>query len=210
MGAEHDEKTTGSQVADNQQAAGAAQAAGADETGAKDVLGVGGNGTGTRGGNGETRPESGADVGGQTDANGASRNGRTANGAADFEKQIAKRDLKIAALEAQIAEAAKSAEAAEKLTTQIEELKAQSAAERVDFQLQLAGCRNVKAACAVLDDYEGDIDALREGEPWLFAETAKPKATGATGLPNAGAAIDEGATLKRWRTIAGLDSEDKG
>lgn len=32
--------------------------------------------------------------------------------------------------------------------------------------------------------------------------------SGTTGLPNAGAASDEGKTLKRWREIAGLADDD--
>ena len=92
-------------------------------------------------------------------------NGNGDASAPDYERQIAERDEKIASLEAQIAEAAKSAEQAEKLSAEIAELKQASADERVDFALQLAGCRNVKAARAVLDDYEGDVSKLKEAEP---------------------------------------------
>ena len=132
--------------------------------------------------------------------------------APDYERQIAERDEKIASLEAQIAEAAKSAEQAEKLSAEIAGLKQASADERVDFALQLAGCRNVKAARAVLDDYDGDVSKLREAEPWLFAKHMAGEGSqgGKTGLPNAGAATDEGKTLRRWRDIAGLtDDKDK-
>ncbi len=136
----------------------------------------------------------------------------TAAGGIDYEKQIAERDEKIASLEAQVAEAAKNAETAEQLRGEIASLKQQSADERVDFSLQLAGCRNVKAARAVLPDYEDDIDKLKAGEPWLFEDSGKhfkggaggAGATGATGLPNAGAATDAGKTMRRWREIAGL------
>lgn len=133
--------------------------------------------------------------------------------APDYERQIAERDEKIASLEAQIADAAKSAEQAEKLSDEIAELKKASIEERVDFALQLAGCRNVKAARAVLSDYDGDVDKLKEAEPWLFAKhmgdgNAQP--SGKTGLPNAGAETNEGKTLRRWRDIAGLtDDKDK-
>ena len=58
-------------------------------------------------------------------------------------------------------------------------------------------------------DYEGDVEKLKAAEPWLFgAGTGAPAPTGATGLPNAGAATDEGATMRRWRGIASLP-EDK-
>jgi hypothetical protein len=129
----------------------------------------------------------------------------------DWEKAVAERDEKIAALEAQVAEAAKNAEAAEQLRNQIAELKAQGESDRIDFRLQLAGVRNVKAARAILADHGGNVDALKEAEPWLFADAhvAKPQ-SGTTGLPNAGTSTDAGKTMKRWRKLAGLDdSNDK-
>ncbi len=130
--------------------------------------------------------------------------------APDGEKQIAERDERIAALEAQVAEAAKSAEAAEALRGEIAELKAQGESDRIDFALQLAGVRNVKAARALLSDHAGDVEKLKEAEPWLFeaaggrAKGGSVGGSGTTGLPNAGAATNEGRTLKRWREIAGL------
>ena len=75
---------------------------------------------------------------------------------ADWGKAVAERDEKIAALEAQVAEAAKNAEAAERLRGEIAELKAQGESDRIDFRLQLAGVRNVKAARAILADHGGD------------------------------------------------------
>lgn len=65
----------------------------------------------------------------------------------------------------------------------------------------MAGCRSVKAARALLDEHGGDVAALKEAEPWLFADGV-PQQAGKTGLPNAGAASDEGKTMKRWREIA--------
>ena len=133
----------------------------------------------------------------------------------DYEKQIAERDEKIASLEAQIADAAKNAETAEQLRGEIAELKAQGESDRIDFKLQLAGVRNVKAARALLSDHDNDMDKLKEAEPWLFEGTGKHAkggnngGSGTTGLPNAGAASDEGKTLKHWREIAGLTDDDK-
>lgn len=137
--------------------------------------------------------------------------GGNADAAAGYEAQIAERDKKIADLEAQMAEAAKSAEAAASLKAEIEGLKAQGESDRKDFALALAGAKNVKAARALLDEHDGDVEKLKAAEPWLFSE-AKPAASaaapsGATGLPNAGAASDEGRDVKRWRKIAGLDNE---
>ena len=131
----------------------------------------------------------------------------------DYEKQIAERDEKIASLEAQVAEAAKNAETAEQLRGEIAELKAQGESDRIDLKLQLAGVRNVKAARALLSDHGNDVDKLKEAEPWLFEASGKhakggSAGSGTTGLPNAGAASDEGKTLKHWREIAGLTDDD--
>lgn len=126
----------------------------------------------------------------------------------DWGKAVAERDEKIAALEAQVAEAAKNAEAAERLRGEIAELKAQGESDRIDFRLQLAGVRNVKAARAILADHGGDVDALKEAEPWLFADVPARQQGGKTGLPNAGTSTDAGKTMKRWRRLAGLDDSN--
>lgn len=126
----------------------------------------------------------------------------------DWEKAVAERDEKIATLEAQVAEAAKNAETAEQLRSEIAELKAQGESDRIDFKLQLAGVRNVKAARAVLGDHGGDVDALKEAEPWLFADAPVKQPGGKTGLPNAGTSTDAGKTMKRWRRLAGLDDSN--
>ena len=142
--------------------------------------------------------------------------GNAGNGTygAYWEKQIADRDARIAELEGQVVEAAKNAETAEQLRGEIAELKAQGESDRIDFRLQLAGVRNVKAARALLGDHDNDVDKLKKAKPWLFDATVKHAkggndGTGATGLPNAGAASDEGKTLKHWRDIAGLTDDDK-
>ena len=128
----------------------------------------------------------------------------------DYEAALAERDARIAELEGEIAEAAKTAEGAERLRAEMDELRRRGDEERVGFELQLAGARNVKAARALLPDYENDIDKLKAAEPWLFgAGAAAPAQAGATGLPNAGAATDEGAQMRRWRKIAGIDDEEE-
>lgn len=122
----------------------------------------------------------------------------------DYSAAIAERDARIGELEAQVAEAARSAEAADALREQIAQLKERAEAERVDFALASAGARNVKAARALLDEHGGDVAELKGAEPWLFADEPPRAQTGRTGLPNAGAATDEGAQMKRWRALAGL------
>ena len=131
--------------------------------------------------------------------------GTSEKGTADYEKVISERDARIAELEKQVSDAAKSAQVAKSLTAQIAELKAQSAAERIDFALTLAGCRNVKAARALLDEHDGKVDELKAAEPWLFQDA--PASAGTTGLAPAGATNSEDNTMRRWRRIAGLADE---
>lgn len=124
---------------------------------------------------------------------------------ADYEAALKERDVRIAELEGEIAEAAKTAENAEKLRAEMDELRRRGDGERVGFELALAGARNVKAARALLSDHSDDVEKPKAAEPWLFgAAAAAPATSCATGLPNAGEATDEGAQLKRRRGIAGL------
>ena len=118
-----------------------------------------------------------------------------------YETQIAERDERIAELEAQVAEAAKTAEATEALKSQIEELRKQGESDRLDFELRLAGVRNVRAARAILDEHGGDVSALKEAEPWLFSDEPR-RQSGKTGLSNAGAATDAAKDVKHWRELA--------
>ena len=124
----------------------------------------------------------------------------------DYKAILAERDKKITELEGQIAEAAKSVEAANKLAEQIESLRKTNEAERVEFELKLAGCRSVRAARALLEEHDGDVSKLKAAEPWLFIDAAPEGGT--TGLEPAGAAVANDAEMKRWREIAGLDDEE--
>ncbi|MBR3315597.1 MAG: hypothetical protein IKG18_15830 [Atopobiaceae bacterium] len=127
----------------------------------------------------------------------------------DWQSAIKERDGRIAELEAQVAEASKTAEAAEALRGEIAELKAQGEDQRVEFELRLAGVRNVKAAKAILADHGGDVSALMEAEPWLFDGTPDNPKGGRTGLPNAGASGDEGRLVRHWRRLAGLEDDNE-
>ena len=147
-------------------------------------------------------------------SDGAAATPRADDGAAqaraDYEAALAERDERIAELEGEIADAAKTAEGAEKLRAEMDELRRRGDEERVGFELQLVGARNVKAARALLGDYDNDVEKLKAAEPWLFGSSVAATAqTGATGLPSAGAASDEGATVKRWRRIAGIEGDEE-
>ena len=111
-----------------------------------------------------------------------------------YERDLQAKDKEIEELKAQIAEAAKTKEGREALEKKVDDLKAQMASEKVGYQLELAGCVNVKAAKALLDDYDGDVAKLKEACPYLFG---KEKQTGTTGKKPAGPAGDDDAALDR-------------
>ena len=121
---------------------------------------------------------------------------------------IAERDRRIEHLERKLAKEAANKTAMEALTAKVSELEAKSEAQRVEYELKLAGCRSVEAGRALLDDHGGNVDALKEAEPWLFADAPARQQGGKTGLPNAGASTDAGKTMRRWRRLAGLDDSN--
>ena len=133
---------------------------------------------------------------------GSEGTGADGSGDAEYRAALADRDKKIAELEAQIADAAKTVESANALAKQIEELKAATDAERVGYELKLAGCRSVRAGRVLLAEHEGDMAALKKAEPWLFGDAV---GTGATGLEPAGASKGESDEMKRWMAIAGVE-----
>lgn len=106
------------------------------------------------------------------------------------DKEMAAKDAEIADLRKQLDEAAKTEQGRKDLEDKIAKLEASQAEERVAHKLELAGCVDLKAAKARLDDFDGDVAKLKEGCPYLFA---KDKQTGTTGKPPAGAskAMDE-------------------
>ena len=118
-------------------------------------------------------------------------------------------DRRIESLERKLAKEAANRTAMEALTAKVSELEAESEIQRIEYELKLAGCRSVKDGRALLDDYDGDVDALKEAEPWLFADAPAKQQGGKTGLPNAGTAADEGKQMKRWEKLAGLTDDDE-
>lgn len=125
----------------------------------------------------------------------------------DYKALLDKQDARIRELEGQVAEAAKSQEAADTLAKEIEKLRADAAEERTGYELRLAGARNVTAARALLAEHGGDVAELKGAEPWLFAP--EPPAGGTTGLEPAGTvAKTEQQTMDRRRSITGLDDEE--
>lgn len=108
------------------------------------------------------------------------------------EKEMAEKDAEIAKLKAEVAKAAETKEGREKLEKRIEELEKSQAEERVTHKLELAGCRSIKAAKVLLDDYDGDVSKLKAEHPYLFEE----KRGGSTGRKPAGAASGPAKTIR--------------
>lgn len=111
-----------------------------------------------------------------------------------YQRDMKAKDDKIAELQAQLDEKSKTEEGRAALKDELEKLKADMADERITHKLEMAGCRNAKAAKALLDDYDGDVDKLKENCPYLFSDGKDQKKTGSTGLKpdgDADKALDE-------------------
>lgn len=155
----------------------------------------------TREPEGPTGTPKGADDA-EDEANLTDRHGQPAISRGKYEREMAAKDKRIAELEEKVSEAAKTEASRKELQDQIDRLKAEAAADKVAYRLELAGCLNVKAARAVLEDHDGDVDKLKADCPYLF-KTDKPKA-GTTGLANGGAPDGAAERRRRARESAGL------
>ncbi len=134
---------------------------------------------------------------------------QVSGGDTDYVAQLKAKDDEIEALQAKVAEAAKTAEATEALGKEIADLKARLADERTEFALRSAGARSVTASKALLAEHDGDVAALVKAEPWLF-DAGGPGQGGATGLEPAGASGgSDDQYVRRWERIAGLADEGK-
>ena len=94
------------------------------------------------------------------------------------EKEIAAKDKEIADLKKQIAESAATEEGSKALEEKIAKLEAAQAEERTAHKLEMAGCVDVKAAKARLDDFDGDVAKLKGECPYLFQAEKKKGSTG--------------------------------
>lgn len=120
-----------------------------------------------------------------------------------YQRDIASKDAEIEALKKELeqvkGEAAGNADANE----EIKKLRAEIADEKLTNSLNAAGCVNAKAAKALLEDYDNDIDALAKDCPYLF----KKKVTGVTGgVPTD--AIGKADAVKKARAAAGLKDKE--
>lgn len=157
--------------------------------------------TGTEGTEAEPKPQEGAQGGAEANpepeaegqgAGGSEvedKHGQPGINREKYQRDMKERDDKIAELQAKLDEKAKTEEGRDELKKQIEDLKAEVADERLTHKLELAGCRNVKAAKSVLDDYDGDVAKLKEDCPYLF-DGRKAGSTGLKSEGDAGKALD--------------------
>lgn len=111
------------------------------------------------------------------------------------ERDLAKRDDRIKELEAENAKLKGQSEDVAALAKRLDEMEANTKTEKVEASLKSAGCHNIKAAMACLDDYDGDVQKLKEGAPYLFTSTDKSKSTG--GNPKGKPSDDEDEKLDR-------------
>lgn len=106
------------------------------------------------------------------------------------DKEVAELQAKIDALEKNAAEAAEQKAKRDEYEKEVADLKAELADSKLTHSLEMAGCIDLKAAKARLEDYDGSVPKLKEACPYLFG---KEKQKGSTGKPPAGAsdALDE-------------------
>lgn len=114
------------------------------------------------------------------------RHGQPAIAKGKYERDLAAKDGEIAELKAKLDELSRTEEGRKEQQERIAKLEAELAEAKVDHSLELAGCVNVKAARAILPDYDSDVAKLKEACPYLFGQEQKPQA-GSTGLPASGA-----------------------
>lgn len=119
-----------------------------------------------------------------------------------YERDIKAKDDRIKELEDQLAGKQKDGDDLSALRKEFDAYKAEQEAAKTSSTLEKAGCINVKAASALLDDYDGDVAKLKEAVPYLFKSDNANKNTGGNpkGDPQA-----QGEREKRMRQYLGLE-----
>ncbi len=125
-----------------------------------------------------------------------------------YQRDIKERDDKIAELEARIAEASETKEGREKLEADLKALREEMADKDVTHALEMLGCKSVKAAKALLADYDNDPAKVKEAAPYLFGEDEEPKKKGTTGKKPAGPPDSAEERTRKAREAAGLKPKE--
>ena len=122
-----------------------------------------------------------------------------------YDRDIANKDKEIAQLKAQLEASGQGRKTAEQRLADIEAkfstMEKQLADEKVNSALTIAGCIDLKAARARLDEFNGDISKLKDAAPYLFAQKKQPSSTGFTPTGANGSAEER---RKKARAAAGL------
>lgn len=113
---------------------------------------------------------------------------------------VAEKDARIAELEKQLEDAGAKAKDGEEALKKVDALERKLEAEKVSGALRLAGCVDEKAAKARLADFDGDVEKLKEGCPYLFGAA---KQTGSTGARQGGAPSASEELVAKAREAAG-------
>lgn len=157
-----------------------------------------------------TKPQEGAEGEGAKPQDPDATEGATVN-RHQYERDVERRDKRIAELEAQLkaqndAKAAKGDETAQ-LRKEIEDFKSQLADEKLNAALAAAGCIDAKAAKARLDEFGGDVARLKDAAPYLFKTTEKKVMS--TGGRSAGTPSPDDERVRRARAAAGLKPKEQ-
>lgn len=121
------------------------------------------------------------------------------------DKEVAELNAEIAKLKAEAKEAAENKAKREEYEKKAADLEAKMADSEITHKLEMAGCKNVKAAKALLDDYEGDVSKLKNDCPYLFGTE---KQTGSTGKKPEGAPGSSEKMLEDARKVAGIRKKE--
>ena len=125
------------------------------------------------------------------------KHGESAINRGRYDRDMRAKDDEIASLKKQLEEAGSKAKENETALEEVHKLKAQLADEKVSHQLETAGCVNLKAAKALLDDYDGDVAKLKKECPYLFK-----RQQGSTGAKPGGAPTTSEERRKRAKEAA--------
>ena len=115
------------------------------------------------------------------------------------DREIAELTATIKELQAKVDEQAKTEAGREEMGKRIAELEQALKDNELNHKLEMQKCKSVKAARALLEDYENDVEKLKAAQPWLFEENQPTGATG--GKPAAPAQRD---IMDELREAAGL------
>ena len=107
-------------------------------------------------------------------------------------------------LKDQLKASKEEAEGYKAIGDEFHEWKAEQEREKIDGALKAKGCHDTVAARARLDEFDGDIDKLKEAAPYLFTSTDNTQSTGGTqkGAPN-----PEDERTKKMRETFGLKND---